>query len=494
LKTKRLILKHSSTGSSGLSGSLRATLIMVGSLLSFNAWAADLYVSASGSDANPGTQTAPLRTILKASQLAKPGTVVNVASGTYTGGFKTTASGTASARITYKSVTKWGAKIVPSSAKFIWDNRGNYTDIVGFDIDGSGSSTTTNGIYIGGSYNLVKNNHVHHLATTANCTNGGGSAIGTDHYYGGVNDDVISNVVHHIGSSTCAYIQGIYISTSGNVKNNLVYNIGAVAIHLWHDATSVNIVNNTATSSGTGIVVGGGDFYNSANRRADDCNVINNIVFDNKYGISEQGATGPNNKYLNNLVFQNSIKDWDLDSGKSHSGSIAQNPQFVSYNRVGTSVDFHLKSTSPALNRGIATLAPPADLGGMPRPQGPGFDIGAYELAQVAPVPKPILSLSAQSLVFASQRVGTTSAIRILTLKNTGNAPLSFPAGFVMSGDFAFGGTGTCAVGVSYAPGASCTASVVFKPKATGFRSGGLSILSNASTSAVQVSLSGTGY
>jgi hypothetical protein len=474
------------------------------------ALAADLYVSTSGSDSNAGTLSAPLKTIKKASTLAKPGTVIHVAPGSYPGGFQTTASGTATARITYKSDSKWGAKITPSSSnKVMWDNRGNYTDIIGFDVDGSGSSITTNGIYIGGSYNLVQNNHVHHLATTTTCNSGGGSAIGTDHYYGGVNDDVIGNVVNNIGFSTCTFIQGIYISTSGNVKNNLAYQVGAAAFHLWHDASHVNIVNNTAASSGYGLIVGGGDFYSSTTRMADYCLVYSNIFFDNKYGVSEQGTTGPNNKYVNNLVYKNSTKDWDLDSGKTNTGSIAADPQFVSYNRTGAS-DFHLKSTSPAINSAIATLALSTDLDGMARPQGGGYDRGAYEYGGTSatptptptptPVPTPTptppppssvaVTLSATSLTFGPQAVGTTSAIQLVTLKNTGTAAITIPSAFVMTGDFAFGGTGTCTL-TSYAPGASCTASVVFKPTATGTRTGTLSMLTSASSTPMVVKLTG---
>jgi hypothetical protein len=463
--------------------------IVAAAFASSLASATNLYVATTGSDSNPGTlSSAPLRTIVKASQLAKPGDVVNVADGTYTGGFLTSSSGTATARITYKATNKWRARIVPASNGVVmWDHRGNYSDIVDFDFDGSGSTTNRNGLYIGGSYNAVRGNHVHNIAQSVPCTSSGGSAIGSDSYYNGVNNDVLGNVVHHIGVSTCNFIQGIYISTSGNVKNNLAYNVGGAAIHLWHDASNVNIINNTVTSSGVGIVVGGGDFYHSTTRKADYVEVYNNIVFDNGTGITEQGTTGINNSYLNNLVFQNT-RNWDLDSGKSNANTVAADPQFVSYNRSGSSVDFHLKSTSPAINKGQTSLAPTTDIEGTPRPQNSYFDIGAYEYRSTAAA---VMSVSPTSLVFVSQTVGTTSAIQIVTVKNVGNANMTIPTGFVMNGDFDFGGTGTCKINIAYAPGASCTASVVFKPTAVGTRTGSLKITSNVSS--VTVSFSGTG-
>ncbi|MFC5547391.1 DUF4214 domain-containing protein, partial [Massilia aerilata] len=74
------------------------------------------YVSPTGSDTAAGTKAAPFKTLARAAKAAtKAGTTVWVAPGTYAGGIKTTANGTASARIYWVSTTKWGAKIVPPS-------------------------------------------------------------------------------------------------------------------------------------------------------------------------------------------------------------------------------------------------------------------------------------------------------------------------------------------------------------------------------------------
>ena len=45
--------------------------------------AAELHVAITGSDTNPGTQTAPLRTIQRAADLAQPGDTVTVHAGVY---------------------------------------------------------------------------------------------------------------------------------------------------------------------------------------------------------------------------------------------------------------------------------------------------------------------------------------------------------------------------------------------------------------------------
>jgi parallel beta-helix repeat protein len=225
---------------------------------------------------------------------------------------------------------------------------------------------------------MIQGNHIHHIARSVACTSAGGSAIGVDSYYHGVKSDIVSNVVNDIGPAGCTYVQGIYVSTSGTIKNNLVYRVGAVGIHLWHDATDVVITNNTVTASNFGMVVGGGDFYYTS-AGANNVYVANNIIYDNKYGISEQGTTGKNNRYVNNLVFQNPTYNISLRNGLVATGTISSNPLFKAYSRTAATPDFHLSTSSPAIGRGIATNAYPTDLDGKPRNATTGYDIGAYQ-------------------------------------------------------------------------------------------------------------------
>ena len=108
-------------------------------------------------------------------------------------------------------------------------------DIIGFHIDGTATQSGTKwayGIYSAGSYDMIRGNWVHHIATTVVCNSGGGSAIGVDSYYHGVQSDVVGNLVHDIGPAGCEFVQGIYVSTSGTVKNNVVYRVSEAAIHL----------------------------------------------------------------------------------------------------------------------------------------------------------------------------------------------------------------------------------------------------------------------
>jgi len=100
----------------------------------------------------------------------------------------------------------------------------------------------------------------------------------------------------------------------------------------------------------------------------------------------------------------------------------------------------------------------------------------------------PNATLSAMSLTFATQLLGTSSPARPVTLTNFGTMTLTI-ASIATTGDFHE--TNTC--GSSLVPLASCTLSVTFKPMQKGSRSGALSVTDNAPGSPQAVSLKGVG-
>jgi hypothetical protein len=345
-----------------------------------SAVAKDLYVSTTGSDSNPGTQAAPVKTIARADALASAGTIIHVAAGTYrvsapsldNAGIKTSKSGTSTARIKFISDVKWGAKIIVSGTGITWDSRGSYVDIEGFDISGSGR----HGILAAGANLTMKNNFIHDLTISGGCNGSGGAAIDT---YGPVGGVVIDrNVVRNIGASMigrCNTVQGIYIANANNVvTNNLVSGVAMAGIQQWHGATASTIVNNTVFHTKDGILLGQGDAgttTGSANNY-----VANNVVYDNTtYGIVELGKMAGNNRYVNNLVAKSGTS---MRVAGSVSGTISSDPLFVSYQANGTG-NYRLSSSSPAIDRGTSTSAPRVDLTMVARPRGAAIDIGAYE-------------------------------------------------------------------------------------------------------------------
>jgi dienelactone hydrolase len=104
----------------------------------------------------------------------------------------------------------------------------------------------------------------------------------------------------------------------------------------------------------------------------------------------------------------------------------------------------------------------------------------------------PGATLSASTLTFATQLVGTSSAAQSVTLTNYGGATLVISSvRFSGSDPGDFAQTQTC--GSSVGPGASCTISITFKPAQPGSRTATLSITDNSPGSPQNVSLTGTG-
>src|SRR5438552_6669975 len=113
-------------------------------------------------------------------------------------------------------------------------------------------------------------------------------------------------------------------------------------------------------------------------------------------------------------------------------------------------------------------------------------------LSGAAAISGPNATLSPTSLTFSTQAIGTTSAAKTVTLKNTGTTSLTISS-IAITGTNAgnFAQTHTC--GSSLAAGASCTVCVTFKPTACGSRMAALSIPDRASGSPQIASLSGMG-
>ena len=342
--------------------------------------AADLYVSTAGKDTNAGTPSAPLRTIQRAASLARPGYTVHVAPGTYAETVISTVNGTSSARIRFVSDTKYGAILRPvGSAYTMWTAKGGYTDIDGFQINGGGSTSTRVGIYMNGGNSSVKNSWVHDVATASGCDNRGGGGIVADQGRGSAysNYDIIGNRVNNVGGG-CGWIQGIYHSSSGKIMNNIV-NGTSQGINMGHDDHNILVMNNTLfANAGYGVYFGGcKEAYNNGCPTR-GIQIHNNIIYANGGGIQGPVASEDvGNSVANNLVYANRTNfDLASPSGATRTGIISADPQFVSYIGTGGG-NYHLKTTSPAVNKGQVTYAPQTDFDIKAR--GAHIDMGAYE-------------------------------------------------------------------------------------------------------------------
>src|SRR6266487_495938 len=341
-------------------------------------------VSPTGDDKNDGSQAHPFATIQKAADVVTPGTTVHVLPGTYTQPVKVENDGTASARITFLSETTWGAKIHTTGTTDPWRTLADYIDIIGFDISSTGSR---DGIANFGSFIRTIGNHVHDIP--GSCDSIGGSGI-DDSKYTTHDDDIIGNVVNHVGETypkLCQYVHGIYHSTArGHILNNISYDNAGCGINLWHAANATVVSNNLVFGNKEHGISIGTNIDNIDGDIGDHFVVSNNISIENGLlGIRERKGVGSHNQYLNNIVYGNGDAPfgdeqyhWPSAAGSKDTNTITQNAQFVNYQSDGSG-DYHVQATSPAIGAGTSIGAPSTDFDGERRSQGKGIDIGPYQ-------------------------------------------------------------------------------------------------------------------
>lgn len=275
------------------------------------------YVSTTGSDSNPGTRTAPWRTIQHAADTARAGSTVNVRRGVYEELVSINVSGNASdGFITFRSYP--GETAVLDAQHFTPDGRQgvltihnqSYVRIEGFEIRNFHTAEhqlAPLGINVIGSGSHIEllHNNVHHIQQTfqgrdapGRGGNGFGIAVyGTDAKTP-ITDLVIDgNEVHHLktGSSESLVVNGNV--TNFRITHNIVHdnnNIGIDVIGFEHTApdpavdqardgvVSENLVYNITSrgnpayrqdESSDGIYVDGGT------RILIERNVVHNVDF-----------------------------------------------------------------------------------------------------------------------------------------------------------------------------------------------------------------------
>jgi len=153
------------------------------------------------------------------------------------------------------------------------------------------------------------------------------------------------------------------------VENNISVNNGGSGIHTFK-ADHVDIINNTAYHNGT--VVGYPDIFSN---QCQDVNIINNIMYSRNGGDCNSKPKNASEVYSHNIYFNGNV-------GFQGANDVVVDPQFVNLTTDFSLGDFNLKSTSPAIDKGLNTvgLYSKKDIKGVARPQGLKPDIGAYEV------------------------------------------------------------------------------------------------------------------
>ena len=237
------------------------------------------------------------------------------------------------------------------------------------------SNTATSdggGVYAFGVTQLADGLFLNNACTSVECHGGGLFVYGTLTLNG---SRFLGNVA--AGSGGGAYVTSGLVSHSQIANGLFARNAASTAAALYLiEPTSGNgtadVINTTIASptlsNGPAIYIGTGAVT-----------ITNTIVASYSIGISNAVGTVREDY---NLFFSNVITSVGLITHGAH--KLVNDPRFVD----PPADDYHLASTSAAIDRGV-DAGVHADLDGNPRPQGAGYDIGAYESLFVTPC-KPI--------------------------------------------------------------------------------------------------------
>jgi hypothetical protein len=331
------------------------------------------------------------------------GACIHVANGTYSSAITTNKAGTASARIRYICDTQYGCKLNQSSSGTIWTVNGAYTDMVGFDFDGSGHAGVTTGLTAFTQDFLAQGNRFHDIGSGCGTTNNAAAAsfFNTQPGHG---NRYISNLFYHNNcgaghpSSAGNAMSALGLDSYDIAQNNTVLDHGSgYAVQVSHGFpingiyTCVNgtFSNNTVANVDRGVIVG------FCSNTIDSYIITNNIVANVAGGtgaairVHESAGCGTNNVYANNLMYGSTGYMFDSPgcpntSTGTQTGS--NSTTFVNY--TGTaSGDYRPKDGSTAIGAGVVLGAPATDFAGLTRSA--PYDIGAFKFGSESATSPP---------------------------------------------------------------------------------------------------------
>ena len=255
-----------------------------------------------------------------------------------------------------------------------------YHEFKNLHVHHNGTTSKDHGFYIETSYNLVESCDVHH-----NSGNGGKFFSGHKTFDGAkvlsANYNVARYNTLHDNSQqsppdgwTFGWLlaSGIENEAYGNIAYN--NNIGFAT---GNGATDAKLYNNVSYDNHLyGILVYGN--WGGSNDTKVYCNTVYQNVL---YGIAVKNDAA-DTLVRNNISYGNgpdSSRNIWLEIGASprtvSSHNYVKDPKFID----PASKDFRLQASSPAINEGTIIPEISIDIDRNTRPQGPSFDIGAYE-------------------------------------------------------------------------------------------------------------------
>ena len=350
------------------------------------------YVDPNGSDAAQGTAAAPFRTIQKGADTAAPGDTVIVRAGVYPGGTRVVElerGGAPGAWITFRSDRPGGAILdgsdrASAEAWYFGPNVG-YVRVEGFEVRNFQEHAFD--LYGGGVHDIViARNRVHHIGR--NCTDTDNGRTGASLGAGAHRIIFEANIWHDIGrlkpgEDGCSprnhnyqnHDHGVYVADANDVtiRNNVFFAFaGGWAVHRYssrgYEARKLVIVNNTFLGQNPyrpGQVI--------LATATSGLRVENNIFHaPNEAGLYFESLGFPGAVIRNNLVYQGVMK-----VGRPRGVTFSENRENTDPRLTGA--DARLAAGSPAIDTGLPLADVTHDADGVTRPQGAGYDLGAYE-------------------------------------------------------------------------------------------------------------------
>jgi parallel beta-helix repeat protein len=389
------------------------------------------YVATTGNNGNPGTSVAPWLTLQHAANVVQAGDLVIVRPGTYTG-FELETSGTEANPIEFRAEAgvivnvpnpvrgdhginlegaSWiivqgftvidmpeaGIRAVLNDHVTIRGNtlnsNGYWGVLTGFSDDlliednTASNSEVEHGIYVSNSGDrpTIRRNHV--FGNNAN-----GIHMNGDLSEGG--DGIISgalveaNLIHDNGVAGGSGINCDGVQSS-RFQNNLLYGNHAGGITLYRIDGGGSAVNNVVAHN-TILQASDGRWAINITNASTGNTVFNNILYNEhtfrgSITVSADSLPGLTSDYnvvmdrfsTNNGNTRITLAQWRTSTGQDlHSFIALPADLFVSV----AADNYRLKSTALAKDAGLTLAAVTLDRVGVPRPSGPGVDIGAHEV------------------------------------------------------------------------------------------------------------------
>jgi len=256
-------------------------------------------------------------------------------------------------------------------------------------VDGNESySNGEHGIYLSnsGDHFIVRGNWLHQNFNCGLHINGDLDS-GED---GIISDGLIeNNRIYENGADGCSAINMDGV-TDTIVRNNLLYQNHAGGISIFQENGAICSQNNQILNN---TIVQAEDGRWAINLSDDSC--INNKIFNNiiltlhgwrgSIVIPSPTVDGFESDY--NVIMDRfssdddnsviSLSEWQSLGYDIHSIVASPDEVFVS------SIDYHLKPGSPAIDAGLTLPGVTEDIEGTPRPQGEAYDIGVFEYTGV---------------------------------------------------------------------------------------------------------------